>query len=182
MSHPSSKFTARHSFLVLGASTLLIMMGSSAASAGGTITTAQATTAMKAAQEGAILVIYPPLPGWTQIGTAVSYSTGTGLSMTGTLTTTSPATATCVMTITLINYADAATGCTVNGTQNWSIAITTSTGAYSGTVTADMTLSGGPVTTQTWNVSVHGTASQSSLTFAAGTVTCNGTSFDATTL
>jgi hypothetical protein len=53
-------------------------------------------------------------------------------------------------------------------------------GAISVTVTGNMTLSGGgPVATETMNVIVGGTTTSQ---IFRGTVTCNGTSFDAKTL
>jgi hypothetical protein len=88
------------------------------------------------------------------------------------------------MTITLVNYVDATTGYSVNGTQHVSYTVDTSSSSaqFTGTSTASMTLSGGPAATETWDVGISGSGQQQTLTFNAGTVTCNGATFDAATL
>ena len=118
MSHPSLRFVARLSFLVIVASivsTLLVIMGC-------TVPTSSAMTAhaSSAAQTiaGSVLLVVSHQSGWTTSGSNVSYST-TGLILTGT-NTTSGSTSTYVLTITLSNYTDAATGYTASGTVNWS--------------------------------------------------------------
>lgn len=156
-----------------------ILVNTVESSSGGgnsTVTTAQASKAGQAVIDGVTLVMDNQL-SWTTIGTAVSYSIS-GLSMTGTLTTVFPIN-TYTLTITFSGYVDGATGYTLNGTVNLSEIINTSTLAMSGTATGNLTSSGGPVTTQTWNVSFSGTTTNYTFT---GTITCNGTAFNASTL
>jgi hypothetical protein len=91
-------------------------------------------------------------------------------------------TCTYALTITLSSYAAGATGYTLSGTVTWLVAQnnTVPVSYTSGTMTANLTLSGGPVSTETWNLS-----SVSGITTAptfSGIITCNGTSFDAKTI
>ena len=176
------RFAPRLSFPVFAALTLLVVTASDSASAAGTITTAQASMATKAGESGALAVIYPAQgTQWTMVGGAASYS-ATGASMNGTVTPGSGSSFTCAMTITLSNYAVPAAGYTVNGTQSWSLTIDSTTGVFTGTSTASLTLSGGPIGALTWEVSVSGTGGEGSLAITSGTVTCDGVTFDAKTL
>jgi hypothetical protein len=144
----------------------------------GNLTTAQAIVAAQTVA-GSVDLVLNNSPSWTTVGSSVSYST-TGLSMSGTSTTVGN-TNTLNLTIALNNYADAATGYTLSGSLSVIDAYDNSTLTSSGTLatTTNLTSTGGPVTTQAWNMSYSGTGS--SWTFS-GTVTCNGASFDAGTL
>jgi hypothetical protein len=84
-----------------------------------------------------------------------------------------------VTAITLSNYSDAATGYTVNGTLNFSLSMAPS--GASGTTAGDVALSGGQVTTATFGSSFT-TTGPTVIPAYTGTITCNGTSFDAHTL
>jgi hypothetical protein len=161
--------------LVLLISVFLTACPTSSGGGGATITTAQATTAVQTVVGAVSLMMNSK---WTETGISSpyteSYST-TGLVMTGTKTVVG-SNNNYVLTITLLNYSDAATGYTVNGTINFSMnggATTT------GTVTGDVTLSGGPVTKETWNISITSTGGAPAYT---GTITCNDTPFDGSTL
>lgn len=146
-----------------------------------TITIAQATTAMQTVA-GGMALLQNRESRWTKTPTPdpnisnVSYST-TGLSMTGTRTVVGNNNDD-VLTITFSNYSDAATGYTLNGTIDFSL----NGGApTTGTVTGDLSLSGGLVTKATWKLSFSSTGPGGTTTYA-GTITCNDTSFDPNTL
>ena len=179
MSRHSLRFIVQLLFLVVVVSIVFVLAVCSGNTA--SVTTAQATSAAQTVAGSVILLMAhqnawtPPPSAWTSGSHAVSYSTA-GLSMAGTVTVSSPNT-TYNMTLTLSNYMDAATSYTVNGTVNWSQTGTST--SQSGTVTGNLSLSGGPVTDATWNTSF--TSSGGPPTFT-GTITCNGTSFDANTL
>ena len=170
-----SQFPARFLFSILVVSALSIVLALAGCTGATTsVTTAQATTATQA-MGATVLLVIAHQGGWNTSGTAVSYST-TGLSMSGTASPAGSPT-TYVLAITLSGYVDAATGYTLNGTVNWSQSGTSS--SQSGTVTGSLTLSGGPVTSASWNTSF--TSSGGPPTFS-DTITCNGTNFDANTL
>jgi hypothetical protein len=160
-------------------SVLLVVAGCKAAGGGGTAvpTTDQASRAAQTVA-GSVGLVMSHSSSWTQTGASspytVSYSTA-GLIMTGTKTV-SGSDNNYVLTITLSNYSDAGTGYSVNGVVNFSIM---GGATSSGTVSADVTLSGGPVTSSTWNTTFISTGGAPSF---AGTITCNGTSFDAATV
>jgi hypothetical protein len=96
--------------------------------------------------------------------------------MIGTSSTVGPTT-TDVLPIDFSGYVDVATGYVINGTIDASVVITS--GVISGTITGKLTSSGGPVTTQTWNVIVSGSSSNPTY---SGIVSFNSDSFDAGTL
>jgi len=136
----------------------------------GTISIAQAT---KAAQTvaGTVSLVCGWDERWSVNGSSVSFSTA-GLRMTGTKTETEYGDIS-TLTITLSNYSDSGTGYTANGSVNVTV------GGVNYAITADVTLSGGPVTTMTWNVNL---VDYSPPATVSGTITCNGISFDANAL
>jgi len=83
------------------------------------------------------------------------------------------------MTITLTKIAVPAAGYRVNGPLTIDTSNGPTQGTYTGTSTADLTLSGGPIATLTWNVSISGTGAEGDLNIAGGTVTCDGMALDA---
>ena len=143
----------------------------------GTITANQASTAARAGISAASIVMNNA-SSWTQNGSSVSFSAA-GLSMTGT-TTTSGTSTTDSLDIAFSNFADAIGGCTMNGTITLAMTTNSTSGAISGTVTGTLTLSGGPVTTETWNASFSGTLGGSPS--YSGTIACDGIFFVAASL
>jgi hypothetical protein len=142
---------------------------------GATVTAAEAS---KAAQTvaGGITLVMNQSSFWTNTGGSNFTYSAADLSMNGTHTNVS-GTTTDNLTITLSGYTDAATAYSVSGTIYFS---GTSNGVTaSGTISGNLSLSGGPVTTGSWNVDYTATMSGPSYT---GTVTANGTTFDASTL
>lgn len=142
---------------------------------GPTVTAAEAN---KAAQTvaGSIALVMSQSSFWTNTGSSNYTYSAAGLSMNGTHTNVA-GTVTDNLTITLSGYSDAATGYTVSGTIN-SLGTSNAVTA-SGTISGNLSLSGGPVTTGSWNVNYSSTMSGTSYT---GTVTANETTFDASTL
>jgi len=145
--------------------------------AGGPVTAAQAA---KAAQTttGAVDVVMFHSQWWTTNGSNVSFGAA-GLSMSGTLTISGPNN-TFGLAITLSNYTDAATGYKANGTINYTLLLNTTSGAATGAVTGSVTMSGGPVVTLGANTTFSSTSSWDYV--FTGTITCNGTAFNATGL
>ena len=158
----------------------LLLQCSSPGGGSGSVTTAQATIAVQAAG-GSVMLLLNRQQLWKQTGGSspytVSYST-TGLSMTGTLTVVGSDN-NYSLTMALSNYSDAATGYTVSGTAN--LSLTMGPSGASVTLTGDATLSGGPVTKETWNLLFTATGPMVVPT-VTGTITCDGKSFDANTL
>jgi uncharacterized lipoprotein YajG len=148
------------------------------------VTTAQATTAAQAPVNG-MMTVMNSSSSWTVTrngsSATASYSNA-GINMTGTLTGIGSNPAIFTLNIAFFNYVDT-TGYTVNGTVNMSMTVNTLTTAISGTITGNLTLSGGPVATEAFNITFTGTGGSASpnMTFA-GTITCNGTAFGASTL
>ncbi len=177
MSYLSRGLIARLSLLAILATILLVLAGCKTSSS---VTTDQAARAAQTIEGSVVLVMahqnsWAPPPPYTT-NTSVSYSAA-GLNMTGTVTI-SGSTTTYALTITFSNYADAATGYTVNGTFNFSQTNTSTD--ESGTATGNLIFSGGPVTNTTWNTSF--TASAGGPPTFTGTITCDGASFDPNTL
>jgi hypothetical protein len=170
---PEKRLPPRFTVLLI----LLVVTACTAAS-GDTVSAPEAAKAFQAGGFPLYLCIYYATPTGPS---TISY-TAPGVSMTGTVATGS-GTSTVVETITLVNYVNSNTGYTVNGTIDATITVdTTSPSApFTGTSTATLTLSGGPIAKETWSVSLTGVGQQETLTFA-GTVTCDGTSFDASKL
>ena len=147
---------------------------------GGGVTTAQAATAMQTVA-GGITLLQNRGSSWAVTGTSpqytVSFST-TGLSMTGTKTVVGN-NDNYVLTITFSNYSDAATGYTLNGTLNYTV----NGGApTTGTITGNLTLSGGPVAKAIWDVSFTSPGPPAGTPTFTGTITCNDTTVDPNTL
>jgi hypothetical protein len=128
---------------------------------------------------GAVNLLLNSQSSWTRVGPTVAYST-TGLSMNGKLSLAGTIN-TYALVVTFSNYVDAATGYTMNGTGPFSYRVDTANGSVSGTVSGTFVFSGGAAATQTWNVVLSGTRPASPVEYS-GTVTCNGTSFDAANL
>ncbi len=144
------------------------------------IDTAQANAATQSVM-GGVMMMFNSQASWVP-GTdnGVSF-VAVGLSMSGTSVTSGTKT-TNDLTLKFQNYADAATGYVLNGMYTMDYTTDTSSNTVTGTFTGNLTLTGGPVSTMNWNVSVSGaTGTQLSLSFT-GTLTCNSTSFDASTL
>lgn len=132
-----------------------------------------------AAVIGGVNAVLDNQTSWTISGSNVSYSQS-GASMTGT-TATSGSNTIYTLSITLSSFADSTrTIYTVNGTVGVTLTEVTSGSAFvSGTISGTLSLSGGQVTTQTWNtVSMTGSNPQ---TFT-GTISSDGTLYDAKTL
>jgi len=158
--------------------TLFLPSGCKNGSGGTAVTTAEAAAACQTVM-GAINLVFNSGSTWVPSGSSVSWS-GPGLSMSGTVTS-SPPVNSYALALTFSGFSDIVTGYTVNGTVDWSMDMNTSSGVVTGTCTGSVTLSGGPVTSQTWNVSADRSSSHAEISFG-GTVTCNGSSFDASTL
>jgi hypothetical protein len=126
---------------------------------------------------GAMNLLFNSQSLWTSAGTAVSYSVA-GMSMNGTLTVSGTVNS-YALTVVFSNYVDVGTGYTMNGTGDFTADVDTSLGSGSGGIAGSFTFSGGVVAAQTWDVTMSGFGSTSSY---SGTVTCNGTKFNAADL
>ncbi len=156
---------------------------------GSTVTTAQAVAASQTVVGGVSMVLSNQKQ-WTGEGSeggkkpgdgGVAYSTA-GADMTGTEVPAGSDT-TYDLGVSFSDYSDEATGYTVSGSGHVLMTMDSSTGEIAtGTVTGNLTMSGGSVTTEIWNVGVTSTGGVSSTTTFTGTVTCNGTKFDASKL
>jgi fibronectin type 3 domain-containing protein len=136
------------------------------ASAG--ITNAQASAAVKTFMN-ALIVVFNNSYYWVPTGTDMSWST-TGINFTQSGGQAGP----WVMTVTLSQFTDTTTGYTISGT------FTLNGGQTGGTLAAsNLTLTGGPVTSEVWNLTYSSGASGLVWT---GTVKCNSDTFDAITL
>ncbi len=166
--------------VLLAVSAMCVIQGCGGGGGGGGdgVTTAEATVAAQTVA-GAWNLAFGNHAAWTVVGSAVSFA-APGLSLSGTVST-SGATQTFDLALTLSSYADAATGYMASGTIDCSFVVDTSTGSGSGTAAVSVRCSGGPVSTQTWDVT-RSSPGPGTLTSYAGTVMCNGTSFDANTL
>lgn len=180
---------------------LSVLVGCKNPTTGETVTATDAAAATQTVAGAVSMVMVNQVTNstpWQTVGN-VSYSTGYGVSMTGTdylvAIETSPTTSTSTynlnLTITFNNYTDPATGYTVNGAVTvTAIENGTSYAVESGSITTSgaLALSGGKVTSESWNVTdFTGTAGSSSGTppvFSSftGNATCNGVSFDASSL
>ena len=131
---------------------VLLLAGCNLNSGGGSVTTAQATKAMQAIV-GSVYLVMANSSFWTAPGGApkVAYS-ASGVTMSGTV---QPVSSIASFTITLSGYADAATGYTVSGSFTFYSRITAT--ATTGTITVnDMSMSGGPVSSASGNISFSG--------------------------
>ena len=171
-------------FVLMGMFLVGLVLGCSLGGSSSNTTANPDQTAAQAFVNGVTLVMHND-GAWggtsTSPSSAICSFSATGLNMNGTLTNMGTASEVATLNLTFSNYPDAS-GYTVSGSGNLTMTFNDSTLVVSaGTLTANLTYSGGSVTSATANITFTGNmtlgTTPTNLAFA-GTFTADGTSYN----